>query len=115
MTRRRQGDTFTLKVFKSGWRKIVREFCKKLDPNIPFYYWTRNERFKIENPSFDENNGQDRRLHVVRHNQREDSNIFTAGRSFLPARNKQSIRQRLFRLDVGLPPIPEHQQPLRLR
>ncbi|XP_063448946.1 uncharacterized protein LOC134728306 isoform X2 [Mytilus trossulus] len=115
MTRRQLGDTFTLKEFKSGWRKIVREFCKRLDPNIPFYYWTQNERFKLEHASFDKDNGQDKRLHVVRHNQREDSNIFTAGRSFLPARNKPSIRQRLFRLDVGLPPVPENLQHLHLR
>jgi hypothetical protein len=36
--------------------------------------------------------------------QREDSSIFTAGGAFLPAKNRQSIRQRLFRVDVGLPP-----------
>ncbi|CAC5391380.1 unnamed protein product [Mytilus coruscus] len=94
---------------------FVREFCKRLDPNIPFYYWTQNERFKLEHASFDKDNGQDRRLHVVSHNQREDSNIFTAGRSFLPARNKPSIRQRLFRLEIGLPPVPENLQHLHLR
>ena len=41
--------------------------------------------------------------------QREDSSIFTAGGAFLPAKNRQSIRQRLFRVDVGLPPVPENQ------
>ena len=46
--------------------------------------------------------------------QREDSSIFTAGRAFLPAKNRQSIRQRLFRVDVGLPPVPENQQVLKL-
>ena len=28
LTRRHLGDTFTVKDFKSGWRKLVREFCK---------------------------------------------------------------------------------------
>jgi hypothetical protein len=46
--------------------------------------------------------------HVVKHRQREDSSIFTAGRAFPPAKNRQSIRQRLFRVDVGLPPVPEN-------
>ena len=46
--------------------------------------------------------------------QREDSSIFTAGGAFLPAKNRQSIRQRLFRVDVGLPPVPENQQVLKL-
>jgi hypothetical protein len=56
----------------------------------------------------------EKRLHVVKHRQREDSSIFTAGRAFPPAKNRQSIRQRLFRVDVGLPPVPENQQVLKL-
>lgn len=39
LTRRHLVDTFTLKDFKSGWRKLVREFCKRLDPDLGFYYW----------------------------------------------------------------------------
>lgn len=56
-----------------------------------FYYWTQNERFILENQPFDINS-RDKRLHVVKHNTREDSSIFTAGRAFLPAKKRQSIR-----------------------
>lgn len=105
LTRRHLGDTFTVKEFRAGWRKLVREFCKRLDPDLKFYYWTQNERFVLESQPFDISS-RDKRLHVVKHKTREDSSIFTAGRAFLPAKNRQSIRQRLFRVDVGLPPIP---------
>lgn len=112
LTRRHLGDTFTLQQFKNRWPRLVREFCKRMDPALPFHYWTQNEHFKLEEANFDQNLG-DKRLHTVRHSQREDSSIFTTRRSFLPARNKQSIRQRLFRLDVGLPPVHENLQPGR--
>ena len=49
------------------------------------------------------------RLHRVVHNTREDSSIFAAGCSFLPARNRTSTRQRFHRFDVGLPPVPQGQ------
>lgn len=109
LTRRQLGDTFSLKDFKNAWPKIVREFTKKMDPALPFYYWTQNNRFKVGETSFDEPN-DNARLHTVQHSQREDSSIFTSGRAFLPARNKPSIRQRLFRVDVGLPPVPHMSQ-----
>ena len=49
------------------------------------------------------------RLHRLVRNTREDSSIFAAGRSFLPARNRTSTRQRFHRFDVGLPPVPQGQ------
>lgn len=42
LTMRHLGDTFTVKEFRAGWRKLVREFCKRLDPDFKFYYWTQN-------------------------------------------------------------------------
>ena len=112
LTRRQLGDTFTVHDFKNRWPKIIREYCKCMDPELPFHYWARNERFKIEETNFDKDVGAER-LYTVRHAQGKDCSIFTSGRAFLPARNKQSIRQRLFRVDVGLPPVPENLQPGR--
>lgn len=95
-----------------------REFCKRMDPELPFHYWTANERYmewEEELPSFNErpdvNDDQDAtnhplRLHRLTINRREDSSIFTAGRSFLPARNQTTIRQRIHRPVVNLPPNP---------
>ena len=87
-----------------------------MDWNLPFYYWTANERFRDwdnDLPSFNERqkvaDDQDPinhplRLHHLTINRREDSSVFTAGRSFLPARNKTTVRQRLHRPVVNLPP-----------
>ncbi|XP_064622698.1 uncharacterized protein LOC135484921 isoform X2 [Lineus longissimus] len=117
---RHLGDTFTLQDFKHRWMKLVNEFNKRMDHNLPFYYWTLNERFKLEQESFDQRPDFDEnevdvtrhplRLHRLRLSSREDSSIFSAGRSFLPAKNRPSVRQRFHRLEVGLPPVPEDQQ-----
>lgn len=95
-----------------------REFCKRMDPALPFHFWTANERYmewEEELPSFNErpdvNDDQDAtnhplRLHRLTINRREDSSIFTTGRSFFPARNQTTIRQRIHRPVVNLPPNP---------
>ena len=86
-----------------------------MSPDLPFYYWTLNERFRDEDQltSFDQlpdgvEDNQDPtyhplRLHRLRINRREDASIICAGRSFLPARNQTSIRQRIHRPLAQLP------------
>ena len=95
-----------------------REFCKRMDPDLPFYYWTLNERYSEEaypsfdvRPAFDDyEDGDDRnhplRLHRLRLNQREDSSIFVVGRAHLPARHRQTIRQSFHRPGNYLAPPP---------
>ncbi len=86
-----------------------------MDKNLSFYYWTLNERFSEDSlPSFDEKLQKDdsveekkSRLHLLKINRREDASIFTPGRSFLPVRNKQSIRQRLHKPISESPSVPE--------
>jgi len=101
---------------------IFREFTKRMDPDLPFFYHTLNEGFSVDLlPSFDEPppgcGGDDEDcddptknpycLHRLVRNTREDGSIFAAGRSFLPARNRTSTRQRFHRFDIGLPPVPQ--------
>lgn len=93
-----------------------REFCKRTADDLPFYYWTADDRYNLDDlPSFNESPQVDDadasdpsshplRLHRLTLNRREDSSIFVAGRSFLPARNQATIRQRLFRPAADLPP-----------
>ena len=69
-----------------------REYCKRIDQDLPFYYWTSNERFRDFDetmPSFNEVDEvpddiepkyHPRRLHQLSVNRREDSSIFSAGR-----------------------------------
>lgn len=95
---------------------LFREFTKRIGGSKHFYYWTTNERYREwedELPSFNESpevpddvdpTEHPLRLHRLRLNRREDSSIFTAGRSFLPARNQTTIRQRLHRPEGHLPP-----------
>ncbi|KAK3717702.1 hypothetical protein QZH41_009790 [Actinostola sp. cb2023] len=99
---------------------LPKEFCKRMDKDLPFYYWTANERYRDWEeilPSFNERpDGDDDeelaatdhplRLHRLTVNRREDASVFTAGRSFLPARNQATLRQRLHRPVVDPPPPP---------
>ena len=77
---------------KSLWRKIVREYCKRIDKDLPFYYWTSNERFRDMDetmPSFNEvdeviPDDVDPKDHTLRL-QRLAVNRRQAGHCFLPA------------------------------
>ena len=89
-----------------------------MDKDLPFYYWTINERFTDEDlPSFDEApdinedaelRNHPLRLHRLRINHREDGSVLVPGRAVLPARDRGTIRQRLHRAEMGAPPVPHH-------
>ena len=87
---------------------LCSEFLKKLDPDLPFFYWTINDRYREEEADFDAEDGNPRRLANLHLNAREDAAIFVPGRHHLPARNRPTIRQQIHRFDVGLPPVPRH-------
>ena len=84
-----------------------------MDGDLPFYYWTLNERYSEEElPSFDvcpevdedqELRSHPLRLHRLVINQREDSSSFVAGRAHLPARHKKTIRQSFHKPEDILP------------
>ena len=38
-SRQQLGDTFTVHELKNRWPKIVREYCKRMNPELPFHYW----------------------------------------------------------------------------
>ncbi len=89
-----------------------------MDPTLPYYIWNLNERFRDheeEYKSFDERpdiSSDDATEHPLRLrrlniNKREDSSIFTAGRSFLPVRDKPSIRRRMHQPQAVVPPVPD--------
>lgn len=93
-----------------------REFTKKMLSNLPFYYHTLNERYREDDmPSFDEiptsdshQKEQQLRLHKLKINQREDNSILVSVRAMLPVRNKGTIRQKLHKAELGMPPVPTH-------
>lgn len=93
-------------IFKKSETSITflpyyREFCKKVNGELPYFYWSLNERFTTETyPSFDdvpENTDSEHptRLHKKKTHSSEDTSVFVAGRPFLPLKNQTSVRQRL--------------------
>ena len=44
----------TTKEVKFGFRKIFAEFNKRLDPNLPFYYYYNTRYYKGSLPDFSE-------------------------------------------------------------
>ena len=91
-----------------------------MSTNLPFYYYTLNERYNDEDRSSFDVIPEDKRknkddvqhhplrLHSLRINQREDNSILVPGRALLPIRHKATIRQRLHKPEMGLPPVPNH-------
>lgn len=109
LVRRDLGNSFTAKEFVQQWPSAVREFMKRMDSNLPFYYWTLNERFSdydARRPNFDQPNDNPLRLHNLRHTLREDPAQFQAGRSWLPVRGHVSKRSKFFRAEAPLPMCP---------
>lgn len=124
VTHSRLGNVFTLKEFKDGWPKLVRENSKRLScETLPFYYSTENDRFKegsldsfdvipgqVGSEQADEGTEEDGpatnplRLHRLMRNQRESVAHFVSGRAFLPARNERTVRQQHHRPWSGVPP-----------
>ena len=98
---------------------FFREFAKRMDKDLPFNYWTVNERFQDEElpsfdecPDFDDDNidakNHPLRLHRLRINQREDGSVLVPGRAILPARHRGTLRHRMHRPEMGAPPVPYH-------
>jgi hypothetical protein len=97
-----------------------REFTKRINPDLPFYANLANERFSTDDASFDNLNNESGdhtyeeqgarapRLHRLQRNSREDASIVVAGRACLPARNKAHLRQKLYKPEAGLPPVPNN-------
>ncbi len=48
------GDVFDMKSFLDSYPKILNEFCKPINPDLPFYYWTgkKTQFSEVALPSF---------------------------------------------------------------
>ena len=71
------GDVFDHKAFLSQQPKILNEFSKKIDPDLPFYYWTGHRHRYSDDPlpSFNEPSGATERLDRVRLSRRSDPGL----------------------------------------
>lgn len=102
------GPIFDLKQFYDQLPKIINEFAKRVDPELPFYYWTgHNARYRdIALPSFNvpSGHGAVERLDRVILSRRGDPGVFVANRASLPQRGKLTVRATFHRAPVALPP-----------
>ena len=90
------GNHFTVKDIQFAWRKLCNEFTKRLDKELPFYYYTsRHERFfEGERPGFDifqEPKSNPRHQRVRR---REQPGNLVSGRATLVQSGAKSIRRQ---------------------
>lgn len=103
------GPVFDLKNFHDESRKILNEFTKRINPQLPFYYWIGSkERFRdFDLPSFNQPSGPGvaERLDKVKLSRRGDPGVFVANRASLPQKGKLTCRAIFDKAPIALPPI----------
>ena len=99
------GKNFTLKQVQMAWRKICAEFEKRVNPNLPFYYFTSShDRFyEGVRPSFDENPKKSKANRVPTI---ESSVLFKSGRASLPVNRSLNVRAQFHNPPASIPPPP---------
>lgn len=92
------------------------EFNKKLQSDLPFFYFTLNERCQEDDDEtdFDIPSGEVERLHKGKRNTREML-VFDGAKRYLPSRDKFTIRQTCHRFETALPPVPQEMLPKELQ
>ncbi len=100
------GPSFDHKTFVDNYRKIEQEFVKRIDTDLPYYYWTGvNERYNVgPMKSFNEASGKVERLDEIRISRRADPGVFVANRASLPQRGSLSVRAQFHAKPEALPP-----------
>lgn len=101
------GDVFDHQAFIQQQTKLLSEFTKKIDPDLPFFYWTGHKhRHTLEPlPSFNDPSGKEERLDKVKVSRRSDPGVFVANRASLPQRNSLTARASFHRAAEKLPPL----------
>ena len=102
------GSHFTSKSVMIEWTKVCNEFSKRINPNLPFYYYTTtHDRFyEGEREDFDTyvqptSNPRQQRVRA-----REQPGNLAVGRATLIQSGARSIRRQYHNLPVELPPPP---------
>ena len=87
-----------------GWRKVTKEFLKRLDPDLPFYYYTSVHTRFYEGAMPDFSQPAPRPRKVRRPPRREL--LGESDRVTLSVRGASSIRATFHNVPVDLPPPP---------
>ena len=85
------GTNFTLKQAKFVWRKVCHEYQKRIDPSLPFYYFTSShDRFyEGPRPSFNKPPKQKKSKRIPRS---EQVASLISGRATLPVRGTLTVQ-----------------------
>lgn len=100
------GLNYNLKAIQNRWRVICNEFTKRIDPDLPFYYYTSEKnRYRIHDmPSFDKpTSTRPARLDFQRLIRREDVGHVVVGRTTMPVRGTRTVRQQFHSNPASLP------------
>ena len=103
------GLIFDEKAFHDAFPKVMLEYTKKCDPDLPFYHYTGvNERYNPGfQPSFNRPSAGGERLDRVLISRRADPGVFVANRAIIPQRGQLTVRSAYFKAAEDLPPPPE--------
>ena len=101
------GKNFTRKEVKVNFHKVCMEFGKRIDPNLPYFYYTSSHhRFAEGNlPDFDQPKTSKRKKHNDQPPKREPR-AFVPGRATLPVRGSLSITPQFHNKPFNLPSPP---------
>ena len=99
---------FTVKDARLAWRKVCIELRKRLDRNLPFYYYvTKHERFfEGDRPNFELFK---KPKHNPRHQpirKKDQPGQLVPSRTSLVQSGQRSIRRTYFNVPIELPPPP---------
>lgn len=100
------GPVFDHKSFIEEYPKIMNEFNKRIDPDLPFFYWTGiHERYHLKSlPSFNKPSGKGtERLDRIVISRRADPGVFVSNRASLPQRGTTTVRAQFHACAESLP------------
>ena len=105
------GQHFTVKQVQYEFRKFCIKFSKRLDPELPFYYYTSaHDRFKEGPlPNFDEprpTKKTSRNPRYMRAPRQEQLGALVPGRTSMITPGSRSVRAKFHQVAVELPPPP---------
>lgn len=100
------GQNFTTKEVKFGMRKIISQFVKRVDPDLPFYYHSSSHTrfYEGSHPEFDKK--PDKQQKEKRLPRREQPAAFVTRRATMPVRGSIAVRPKFHNLALELPPPP---------
>ena len=106
MMRESIGRNFTTKQVAFNIRKVYSEFTKRLDPDLPFYYYTSSHTSYWEGPLPSFNTPSVKPAKKKRVPRREQPAAFAPRRATMPVQGSLSVRPRFHNVPLELPPPP---------